>query len=140
MNKIRIRVNVAVDRSPEQLVFDPRIDLQHLRVVLQHLIEIIFCIELAHTLHAQRAPHHQLLSSIRISSKITHGNLPPVDFCSNVQRFKVSGRFESKTQHRVRRNAAETLNFKPGTLNRAYARPHASKNLRASSTTGSVTG
>ena len=56
MNKIGISVNMTIDRAVEQFVLDPRIDLQHLRVVLQHLIEIILGVELAHSRDAQVRP------------------------------------------------------------------------------------
>ena len=52
MNEIRKRMDVTIDGALEQLVLDPRIDLQHLRVVFEHLIKIILGIKLAHPRHA----------------------------------------------------------------------------------------
>jgi hypothetical protein len=52
MYKVRKRMNVTIDGALKQVVLDPRIDLQHLRVVLEHLIKIILGIELTHPCHA----------------------------------------------------------------------------------------
>ena len=52
MNEIRKSMNVTIDGTLKQLVLDPRINLQHLRVIFEHLIKIILGIELAHPRHA----------------------------------------------------------------------------------------
>jgi hypothetical protein len=52
MNEIRKSMDVTIDGTLKQLVLDPRIDLQHLRVVFQHLVKIILGVELAHSCHA----------------------------------------------------------------------------------------
>ena len=72
MHEIRKGVDVAIDGALKQLVFDPRINLEHLRVVLQHLIKIILGVELAHPRDRQRSAHHQFFGGLRICSKITH--------------------------------------------------------------------
>ena len=38
----------GVDRADEQLILDTRVDLQDLRVVLEHLIEVVLGVELPH--------------------------------------------------------------------------------------------
>jgi hypothetical protein len=76
MHEIRIGMNVTIDGSLEQLIFDPRINLQHLRVVFQHLIKIVFGVELPHSGNRQRSPHHQFFGCLRICSKITHEKSP----------------------------------------------------------------
>ena len=76
VHEIRIGMNVTIDGSLEQLIFDPRINLQHLRVVFQHLIKIVFGVELPHSGNRQRSPHHQFFGCLRICSKITHEKSP----------------------------------------------------------------
>src|SRR3989442_12258496 len=68
-------MDVAIDRPAEKLVLDPRIDLEHLGIVFEHLVKIVLGIELAHPLHAQSPAHHQLGRRLSISRKITHGLL-----------------------------------------------------------------
>jgi hypothetical protein len=51
VNKVRECVNVRIDRPLKKFVLDSRIDVEHFRVVLEHLVEIVFRVELANTLH-----------------------------------------------------------------------------------------
>src|SRR5262245_9183650 len=87
MDKIWEGMDVTVDSSLEQLVLDTRINLQHLRVVFQHLVKIILGIEFAHSRNAQSSADHQLFRGRSICSKITHGKSPFARF--SVQKFKV---------------------------------------------------
>ena len=58
MNEVRVSMDMTIDGAVEQLVLDARIDLQHLRVILEHLIKIILGVELARPRHRQRPPQH----------------------------------------------------------------------------------
>ena len=89
VNKVRVGVDMTVDRSFEQLVLDSRIDLKHLRVVLQHLIKVILGVELAYARHAQGSPDHQFLRGLRICGKITHEKISLRSFSVQRSMFKV---------------------------------------------------
>src|SRR5262245_14167359 len=58
MDKVRKGMDMTIDSVLKQLVLDTRINLQHLRVVLEHLIKIVLGIELAHPRHAQSSADH----------------------------------------------------------------------------------
>ena len=68
-------MDVAIDGSFQQLVLDARIDLEHLRVVFEHLVEIVFGIELPDPFHSQHSAHEELSGRFGISSKIAHNSL-----------------------------------------------------------------
>src|SRR5204863_3002161 len=72
LNEIGIRMDVAIDRALQQLVFNSRINFEHLRVVFEHLIEVVLRIELPDSFDRQDAAYEQLTSRIGIRSKITH--------------------------------------------------------------------
>ncbi len=65
-------MNVAVYGAFQKLVLDSRMDSQHIRVVLEHLIEIVLRIQLANTLDRHYTSNQQLFGRSRIGSKITH--------------------------------------------------------------------
>src|SRR5579871_4752280 len=48
--EIRIRVNVRIDCANQKIVLDSGMNLENLRVILEHLIEVVLRIELPHTL------------------------------------------------------------------------------------------
>src|SRR3989454_10582419 len=79
VNEIGIRMDVTIDRALQQLVFNSRINFEHLRVVFEHLIEVVLRIELPDPFDCQDAAYEQLTSRIGIRSKITHRN-PPYEF------------------------------------------------------------
>src|SRR6266571_2970115 len=79
VNEIGIRMDVTIDRAFQQLVFNARINLEHLRVVFEHLIEVVLRIELPDSFDCQDAAYEQLSGRIGIRSKITHKN-PPYEF------------------------------------------------------------
>src|SRR5262245_52963346 len=58
MDKVWKSMDMTIDSALKQLVLDTRIDLQHLRVVFEHLIKIVLGIELAHPRHAQSSADH----------------------------------------------------------------------------------
>ena len=63
-------MDVAVDGPHQKLILDSRINLEHLRVVLEHLIKIVFRIELSNSFDGQHSAHQELLGRFGISSKI----------------------------------------------------------------------
>jgi hypothetical protein len=75
IHEVRKCMNVAVDGSFEKLVLDSRIDLEHFRVVLEHLVEIILGVELADPLHGKHPAHEKLSGRLCISRKIAHDRL-----------------------------------------------------------------
>src|SRR5437867_6737499 len=79
VNEIGICMDVAIDRALQQFVFNSRINLEHLRVVFEHLIEVVLRIELPDSFDRQDAAYEQLPGRIGIRSKITHRN-PPYEF------------------------------------------------------------
>src|SRR2546422_2628239 len=79
VNEIGIRMDVTIDRALQQLVFNSRINFEHLRVVFEHLIEVVLRIELPDPFDCQDAAYEQLTSRIGIRSKVTHRN-PPYEF------------------------------------------------------------
>ena len=54
MHEIGKRMDVTIDGALQQLVFYTRIDLQHLRVVFEHLVKIILGVQFAHPRNRQR--------------------------------------------------------------------------------------
>ena len=88
VDEIGIGVDVAVDRALEQLVFDPRIDFQHLRVVFEHLIEIILGVELACTRSTLSVRPTIKLSAAAASAAKSHMLSPSVD------QFKVKSKVD----------------------------------------------
>src|SRR5688572_6311106 len=102
-------MDMAIDRSLKQLILDSRIDLQHLRVVFQHLVEIIFSVELAHSRHAQGSPDHQLFRGRGISSKITHRKISLRSISVQSLMFKA----QSSGSDLLQGNGEGTLNFEP---------------------------
>src|SRR5262249_60326154 len=79
VNEIGIRMDVAIDRALQQLVFNSGINLEHLRVVFEHLIEVVLGIELPDSFDCQDTAYEQLSGRIGIRSKITH-KIPPYEF------------------------------------------------------------
>ena len=79
VHEIGISVHVAIDGVLQEVVLDPGMDFQHLRVVLEHLIEIVLGVQLTHPLHGKHAPDEQLLGRSRIGSKITHAKNSPLN-------------------------------------------------------------
>jgi len=63
VDEIRGGMDVAVDGALQQLVFGARINLEHLRVVFEHLIEIVFRIEFLDPFHSQYTAYQQLLAA-----------------------------------------------------------------------------
>ena len=60
VDKIRVGVDVAVDRPRHQLVLDPGVNGRDARVVFEHLVEKVPGVELAGPLKGQGAAQHDL--------------------------------------------------------------------------------
>ena len=71
VDEVGVRVNVTVDGVLKQLVLDARVDLEHLGVVLEHLIEVVLGIELADAFQG-KGPAYQDAGGLRVCGKITH--------------------------------------------------------------------
>ena len=46
-------------------------DLQELRIVLEHLVDVVLGVELTHAVQRKRASHHDLFGGIRVQKKVT---------------------------------------------------------------------
>ena len=88
--KSRKRVNMTIDTALKELVFDPRIDLQHLRVVFQHLVEVVLglssrtraTVKVLPTINSSAAFASAAKSHISISPPV---NIFSAKFCRNGQ-------------------------------------------------------
>ena len=71
VHEVGIGVDVAVDGVLQQLVLDARIDLEHLGVVLEHLVEVILGVELTDTFQGE-GPAYQDARGLCVCCEITH--------------------------------------------------------------------
>ena len=65
MHEVGIGVDMVIDCSHQQLVLDTRMDFENLRVVLEHLVEVVLSVELANASHVEDTPDHDLLDGKR---------------------------------------------------------------------------
>ena len=69
-------MNVAINGPLQELIFDARLDLEHLRIIFEHLVEVVLGVELLDSLHGEGPSPHSLFSGCGICGKITH-DIPP---------------------------------------------------------------